>query len=66
MTLLKDWKCAYYHPNICTMIRHKDCHSSNYAMIGKSKEEQDVFAKEVASEAITVTVEEIGNKVKHI
>ena len=36
-TLLKDWKCPYYHRDFCFITGHKDCRSEYCSMRGKRR-----------------------------
>ena len=61
-TLLKDWKCLYYHKDFCFFTGHKDCRSPKCSMRGKTKDERDAAVKEIEAQAIAIEVEKIASE----
>ena len=51
-TLPSEWKCPYYHPELCICKGHCDCKSVNCHFRGKGKEERYHALAIIRDEAI--------------
>ena len=63
-TLLKNWKCPYYHKDFCFSTGHKDCRSPDCFMRGKTKDVRDAAVKEIETRVIAIEVEKLASEGK--